>query len=80
MQYESSMKPKGVNSSFVECGTLDTPNGSTNGTLSVIGAVRILTCNVGYQLQGDGVIRCEESGYWSVTSTCTIIGTSSFIY
>ena len=60
-----------------DCGPLETPGGSTNGTASGIGSVRILTCNVGYTRQGDGIIRCGEDGLWNVTSTCTIIGTSA---
>jgi len=51
-----------------------TPGGSTNGTASYVGTVRMLTCNVGYTLQGDGIIRCGEDGLWHVTSTCTLIG------
>ena len=55
-----------------DCGPLVTPGGSTNGTASDVGSVRILTCNVSYTLQGDGIIRCGEDGWWNLTSTCTI--------
>jgi len=51
-----------------------TPGGSTNGTASGIDTVRILTCNVGYTLQGDGIIRCGEDGMWNGNSKCTIKG------
>jgi len=57
-----------------DCGALVPYGGSTNGTASGIDTVRILTCNVGYTLQGDGIVRCGEDGMWNGNSTCTIKG------
>ena len=64
----------------IGCGPLVTPNGTTNGTLYVSGTVRVLTCDAGYTLQGDGVIRCEQNGQWNVTSTCAIGTTFSVTF
>ncbi|WAR23223.1 LRP6-like protein [Mya arenaria] len=42
------------------CGELITPDGTANGTATVYGTIRYLTCNAGYQLNGTGFIRCES--------------------
>ena len=49
---------------------LNTMYGTTNGTDTVFGTVRELTCNAGYELNGSGLIRCESDGSWNITSTC----------
>ncbi|WAR23199.1 SNED1-like protein [Mya arenaria] len=53
-----------------DCGELITPDGTTNGTETLDGTVRYLTCNAGYQQNGTGLIRCESDGAWNITSTC----------
>ena len=41
---------------------------------SAIGSQRTLTCYQGYQLEGNGNIRCNEGGLWSTTGRCSPIG------
>lgn len=47
-----------------------------NGTEDTFGSSITFGCNVGYRLDGDGMIECLPSGSWSANvPVCTIIGT-----
>ena len=50
------------------------PNGSLNGTLTLCGTTRLLTCDPCYDMYGNGIAMCGEDGTWSFESNCTIKG------
>lgn len=49
--------------------------GIRNSTGTTFGAVVEITCDTGYDINGDSVITCGEDGSWSSVVTCDIKGT-----
>ena len=61
---------------FVDCGDPTPANGTAvafKGT--TYGEVAYITCNEGFFLQGSTHILCNESGVWSSSPSCLLIGT-----
>jgi len=66
-----------MNLVFEVCPQLDAlmiPNGKINATSHTCGTSFHLTCDPGYTLVGDGVVRCGPSLTWSHASSCEING------
>ena len=65
-----------VGASIVQCGNVpQLSNGKFNAGAREINSVRNLTCDVGYEIQGNVQIFCLSSGQWSTPGIC--VGTSN---
>ena len=54
------------------CPTLENPlNGAVDVPSMVVGAIVTYSCNEGYNISGNGMRTCEETGMWNgVEPTC----------
>ena len=64
--------------SLTDCGSPPKPNHGTvaltSSGITTYGATASQSCNAGYILSGDTVIRCKSTGSWSASVTCSIKG------
>jgi hypothetical protein len=59
---------------IADCGNPTPANGYANLTFgTTFGSTVTVTCNSGYNLTGDSLIVCQQSG-WSDTPSCVIQG------
>ena len=60
----------------IRCNSLPTvANGRIASGNSEVGSARNVSCNSGYQLQGNSQIFCGRTGTWSSPGSCTVITT-----
>jgi hypothetical protein len=64
--------------SSIDCGPLSVTNGTLNGTENATrteyGTVLHVTCNGGYELLGDPVVKCRSDSFWSSVPICLPFG------
>ena len=68
--------------SVVDCGALDNPaNGEVFLTNTTFNSVATYSCNTGYNLTGDNMRTCLETGFWSGSDpTCSSKYGDIYIY
>ena len=70
---------------YVGCGTprFNMSNSHTNQKVTTFESFATYTCDIGYDLQGNDTIVCEDTGHWTLPNlTCIIKGlkTTTYIY
>ncbi|XP_045179635.2 deleted in malignant brain tumors 1 protein-like [Mercenaria mercenaria] len=71
--YDNCKHPDDVSVICTDCGDPTPQNGFINSTYTYYGTVVKVTCNEGYRLVGNSVIKCELNNHWSDLSTCNLI-------
>jgi hypothetical protein len=59
---------------FPDCGNPTPIHGIASYTYTTLGAVALLSCNVGYVNSGQSAIECSTNGQWNGSALCTIRG------
>lgn len=60
---------------LTDCGEITVPHGVVSSSETHLGAEVEVTCDRGYTLWGDSVVRClENTAFWSDTPSCDIVG------
>jgi len=57
-----------------DCGELQVPHGSLNGTSTTCGTTSVLTCDPCYDMEGNGLASCGQDGIWTFNTRCTVKG------
>ncbi|XP_052274481.1 uncharacterized protein LOC127874294 isoform X2 [Dreissena polymorpha] len=61
---------------LIDCGDPTPNNGSINGTSYLVDDVVSLSCNRGFIVSGDSIIRCQNNSNWTDYPKCDIIDCS----
>ena len=65
---------------FADCGSTTIANGVvTHTSVTTYGAQASISCDVGYNVTGTGIIECLDTGLWDQNSSCLIIGMIFFM-
>ena len=58
------------------------PNGTVNvgNTHTTFGQTLSIMCEVGYELEGGHVIKCQADGIWRTTASCKVKGSILCFY
>ena len=65
---------------FSDCGSTTIANGEvTHSSVTTYGAQANISCDVGYNVTGTGIIECLDTGLWDQNSSCLIIGMIFFM-
>ena len=63
---------------FIDCKAPEQPSNGilklTVDSVTTYGATATVSCNTGYELVGDGSVRCRADGVWSSLPSCDFKG------
>ncbi|KAH3720518.1 hypothetical protein DPMN_063417 [Dreissena polymorpha] len=57
-----------------DCGDPTPSHGTVNTTVTTYGTVVKISCNHGYVLSGENIIKCNADSDWSASATCNLYG------